>query len=328
MRLRQMRLKAGIKTQKELLDALSERGLVYEESFWSKVESGKRRPSREHLFLLLKFFQEQKVAFQLEDVQALLREAGYASLSKEEVDSLFGVEASLIAPLPSPSEIISGKGSLFGQAFDYTQVIIFGIYSLALESWRNFVWDLFGVPDSNWKGLIVPVIFCCAISLSFLFVKTSLWRAILVLCASILSGVMLILLFHQPGIITPVLNVLGGSVAATLVFSHGPAWILPKIGIITRGGERLVSKSHYEHDLAKLILQVSVWMIGILAMIGIAMNVILFMSSPEAFSRMPHQLRVARGIEILLAIVMILVQLGIWWFLPLVRFLAYPIQGD
>ncbi len=321
--LRHIRLEAGIKTQRELLDNLAEQGIgCFDESFWSKVETGKRRPSRENLIALLKFFHEKNGCLTPEDAQIVLDEAGYKKLSEGELRFIFGTKSPSTTDTKPPKTAFGS--ALAPQNFEYIQVLFWGVYLFVLEFWRNLVWDFLNVADVNWKGLILPVLLCGLIFLSFGFIKPLFWRATFVLFMSILSGITLITLFHQPGIIAPVLNSLGGIVTAILIFSRGPSWILPNIDLVNR--KVINFKNRDEHQMAISIMQVSVLGISLVVLIGIAMNLILFMAPPEAFNSMPHHLRVARGIEILLAIIMILVQLGIWWLLPLLRFLSHPIS--
>lgn len=342
-RLRELRLKAGIYSQVELLDALAPHQVVYDASFWSRVESGQRRPSRDVLIKILKFFREKGVLVTVPDAQETMRMAGYASLDADEVREIFGdLEEAQPFPLPAPSPdptpyqtssvegLARKKGRrLHDPRFDYVVVLVLGLYMLVLETWRNAAWSVVLPEDVNWQGIYVPPLTCALLTLAFYVLRQPLWRASCTLVASLASGLVLSLVFHSPGTIVPVLNAMGGFSAALLILTQGPSFILPSMGPpwpFTRREEW--QKTEAEHDMAKSLLILVIWIIATIILIGIAMYIILFMSPPEAFGAMPHAVRVVRGIEILIALVMIITMTVLWGGIPLARFLSHPTTGE
>lgn len=88
--LRRLRLAAYIDSQVELLDAFAEEGLAYDAAFWSRVESGLRRPARDALVKILRFFHRKGVLETTREAQALMQLAGYANLDSQETLCVFG----------------------------------------------------------------------------------------------------------------------------------------------------------------------------------------------------------------------------------------------
>jgi hypothetical protein len=87
--IRRLRLKAGIDTQKELLNALSFSGVIHEASVWSKIESGERRLTRDALIKVISFFREKGVLINIQSAQEIIRLSGYASLDDNETRCVF-----------------------------------------------------------------------------------------------------------------------------------------------------------------------------------------------------------------------------------------------
>lgn len=314
---------AGIGSQRELLDLLSEIGVVYTESFWSKVENGQRRPSREHLVEILRCLKEQGAPLDAVRAQEVIRDAGYASLDDKEMNYVLQEDKARSDVLLGEPTVFFSVQQLAGSQdyLDYSILAAWVLYMEILELWRNIGWSIYHSPDLNWKGMFVPVLVAFLIFLVYRFSHNNFVRAVITAVFCTGTGIVMILTVHRPGIIIPVLSTLGGVVVAGLVFSHGPSYILPSISTMESG---LIKKTSYDHDVARTILIVSLWGVSLLIFSGIAMNVILFMAPPDAFDHMPHGLRVFRGVEILLAIVTVLGILGVYWFLPLVRFLGLP----
>ncbi len=309
-RLRELRLLAGIPTQKLLLDQLSEKGIAYTEGFWSKVENGRRRPAREHLLQVLKLFREQGASLDIISVQDIFRLAGYASLDGRELSQLFQVhetdlwneshQRGSLQPLPTPVFHYSFN-TFVRKHWPKLSLLLWFLYLEILELWRNLGWRLYHSPDLNWWGLLFPIVATVMLYWQRRLLQDRLIQIASTVGLALLSGIMMVLTVHRVGIIIPVLSTLGGITIASLDVLREKAF-LPNV--------------QSEISL-KVLVELSLGAIALLILVGVAMNLILFTAPPGAFGQMPYELRVFRGIEILLALLMIL---GLWilfWLIPL-----------
>ncbi len=293
------------------MDTLATRGLVYTGSFWSKVENGRRRPTRDHLIQILEILREKGASLDIITAQEILREAGYASLDHDELVRVFRYKRVSTLPDTSTVTFFSPTESIEAvtcekqeQKTDVLLLFVWLFYMEVLEIWRNLGWYFFDSVDFNWHGFGIPVIGIALLFVLFYFIRHTIFRAVVTIFVAFVVGIVMVSVIHRPGIIIPTLSTLGAmAVAASMLFADFIA---------------------HASDKNKGFIEVLLWGISILILLGITMNVILFMAPADAFGQMPYEMRVFRGIEILLAIVMILGILALFWFSPLLRISNSP----
>lgn len=106
-RLRALRLQAGITTQRELADRLAGTGIVYEYTYVSHWETGRRCPSLETLVALIQVLVEAGSIQTVEEADDLLHLAGVRNLDRDEITRIFGdpsSPASLEPPIPAAQD--------------------------------------------------------------------------------------------------------------------------------------------------------------------------------------------------------------------------------
>jgi len=140
--LRAHRLRAGISTQRDMADRLTDAGEPYDYTVISHWESGRRCPSLETLITLVQVLVEAKGIQTVEEANHLLWLAGKRSLSEDEVARIFGEQvgklasASVVTPvsdlLASPTLLGSQEHALPRSARHWVKTGLFIAVGLSM----------------------------------------------------------------------------------------------------------------------------------------------------------------------------------------------------
>jgi len=291
-------------TQLELTNRLAGHNLVIDPTLVSKYERGERRPDRERLLILLRFFRVRLVLESPQEANEILRLAEYNSLSSEEEISIFeervttlDLETATDDETEADDDFVSSQGSSIPShqpprddrlqpirepRFDFMIIALWLIYLEVLEIWHNISNEIVHIQDVNWNGVAVPIAGAILLAIVFLVVRKPLGRALIVCFSAIGISILLVTVFHTWGIIFPTFSTMGGILLGLLLFVQGPGYFWPQLGkpwpFHSLTDKILaVRKTPEEHENAKFALILTASGSIVLIMVGIAMMVVLFM---------------------------------------------------
>jgi len=277
---------------------------VIDPTLISKYERGERKPDRERLLTLLRFFRMRLVLETPQEANEILRSAEYNSLSPEEELSIFkervttpDLGTATDDESEADNDFVSPQGSRIPSyqlpqddrlqpirepRFDFMIIALWLIYLEVLEIWHNISNEIVHIQDVNWNGVAVPIAGAILLVMIFLLVRKPLGRALVICFSAIGISILLVTVFHTWGIILPTFSTLGGILLGLLLFVQGPGYFWPQLGepwpFHSLTDKFLaVRKTPKEHENAKFALILTASGTIMLILVGIAMMVVLFM---------------------------------------------------
>ncbi len=209
--------------------------------------------------------------------------------------------------------------------FDYL-VLLFAFLSVELlEVWRNFSWYFFAKSDFKIWGPILPIIPFGLYAILVLLIKPRLLRAAVVGMGIFFIGLLLqIARIYEIGIIITVLYFIIGATCGALLYIDRFQFIanrLVQISRQTKGDDRRLA-IELSFQECQFYLDKIIW--GILtggATVGVMMT-ILWQTAPGIFRISTTEERAARAIEIVAAFALVIIAVGIWAIIPLMKHMA------